>query len=141
MNREKLMELHTELCGEAFGLMESKNQDYASGADPFTNFRGSMHVGVEPEIGILIRMLDKMMRIKSLLANGSLAVQNESARDSLRDLINYTVLLEGMLQERGEVEYVAKDAGKDELIPIGKHSGAALPITKTVGEMMRRLER
>lgn len=101
MTKERLLEIHKELCGEALEIMVRKNQDYSGGdADPFANFRGSATYGVEPEIGIMIRIQDKFKRLQAFLKNGTLAVQDEGVRDTCNDIINYTILLYGMLYER-----------------------------------------
>ena len=100
MNREQLLELHDDLCKAAKNIMIAKNQDYAGTQDPFANFRGSKAFGIEPELGIIVRINDKFMRIKSLVESGSLAVKDETVRDSIEDVINYAVLMYGLLKER-----------------------------------------
>lgn len=97
MNRGDLYLLHTNLCAEALELMKKKNEDYATGNDPFRNFR------TFGELGILVRMSDKIARLRTFLERGEFSVADESCRDSIRDLINYAVLLQGMLVEREPV--------------------------------------
>jgi hypothetical protein len=96
MKREDLYLMHSALCNESLELMKKKNQDYATGSDPFRNFR------TFGELGILVRMSDKIARLRTFLERGQFSVQDESARDSILDLINYSVLLNGMLVEREE---------------------------------------
>ena len=102
ISKTQILEMHEQYCKDARELMRRKNQDYTGGsADPFANFRGSMALGVEPEIGLMIRMQDKFQRVKSFIANdGILAVQEEGIRDIIQDLINYSVLMGGLLIER-----------------------------------------
>lgn len=101
VTKEKLFKLHDDICNHAKWLMEKKNKDYSGGVpDVFANFRGSSMYGVEPEIGIMIRIQDKFKRIEAFIRNGTLAVNDESCRDSIEDIVNYTVLLAGMLEER-----------------------------------------
>ena len=94
MKREDLYLMHQALCSESLELMKKKNQDYATGNDPFRNFR------TFGELGILVRMSDKIARLRTFLENGKFNVADESCRDSILDLINYSVLLNGMLVER-----------------------------------------
>ena len=100
MNTKQLLELHDETCASCRRMMESKNQDYCGGSsDPFANFRISEMVGVPPALGILMRMTDKMQRIRSFVQNGTLAVKTESFADACEDLVNYAILLKGLLME------------------------------------------
>lgn len=101
ISKDELLKLHTTLSTAALEVMKKKNQDYTGGSDdPFANFRGSLAMGVEPEIGLMIRMTDKLQRVKSFIAHGELAVANEDVMDIGHDLINYSVLLMGLLMER-----------------------------------------
>lgn len=96
-----LLELHKELCQKANNLMAKKNHDYTVGStDPFENFRSSANFGVEPEIGLMIRMMDKMKRVQTFVTKGDLEVLDESVEDTIVDLINYPILLAGLLRER-----------------------------------------
>ena len=99
MTRKELMEMHIELCDVAFRLMSKKNADYANGDNPFLNFRASQNYNVHPAKGILIRMSDKMSRINSYIERGDFKVEEEGLRDTAIDIINYTVLLVGLLEE------------------------------------------
>lgn len=91
MNRDKLYETHKLLCEEALVLMKLKNQDYAFGEDPFKNFRSSSVVGVEPDRAILVRLLDKLSRAGNLISKDP-AVEGEKMRDTILDILNYTIL-------------------------------------------------
>lgn len=123
VTKEELLALHDQLTIKAHDLMIKKNQDYTGGTDdPFANFRGSTTLGVEPEIGLMIRMTDKMQRVKSFVAHGELAVAEEGIMDIGADLINYAVLLTGMLLER-EVQKL--NAGTVEPVPSPAEEAAA----------------
>lgn len=95
MTRKELFDSHDELCLSALALMEKKNVDYASEADPFRNFRT---FGL---LGIVVRMSDKIARLHSLVERGlgNNAVKDESYRDTLLDLINYAVIFAGYARE------------------------------------------
>ena len=95
-----LAEDHESLCSEALHLMVRKNQDYTGVSnDPFFNFKGSLPLGIHPVMGILLRMQDKMQRVRSYAERGSLSVHDEGVRDSIIDLINYSVLMYGLVKE------------------------------------------
>lgn len=101
MKRSELLPLHEQLCQDARDLMKAKNQDYASDdSDPFSNLTACQTLGVDPVIGVLIRIGDKFARIKSFIEKGELQVKDESVRDSILDSINYLVLAAGMIQDR-----------------------------------------
>lgn len=96
-----LVEFHKELTKQAFDIIEAKNHDYRGGTgDPFANFRGSTVFGIDPIVGILLRMQDKMMRIKTFAEKKQLLVKGEGVRDAILDIINYSVLIAGMLEEQ-----------------------------------------
>lgn len=98
MNTQQLLELHDKTCADCRAVMEMKNTDYCGGSgDPFANFRISEMLGVHPATGIMMRMTDKMQRIKSFVSNGALAVKAESFEDACDDLVNYAILLKGLL--------------------------------------------
>lgn len=97
MTRNQLFELHASMCAQASHLMRSKNDDYADGADALGNLRMCeelSHGHVTTELGILIRMTDKLSRLYNFHKNGRFSVENEGLRDTCLDLINYAVLLE-----------------------------------------------
>lgn len=98
--REDLFALHTEMTARALDLMKRKNADYAKGG-PFDNFKLCEQAGVcSTEHGIIIRMLDKLSRLNSILAKGEAQVKDESVQDTLIDLINYSVCMAGVLKEK-----------------------------------------
>jgi hypothetical protein len=100
LSREELLALHASLCDKGREIMRRKNQDYTAGGGCFDNFRHAEVFGVPGETGLLIRVMDKLMRMKSFITNGTLAVKSESVEDAVVDVINYMVLLAGMIQER-----------------------------------------
>lgn len=110
MTRYDLMALHQALGSAAWSLMEKKNEDYANGDDPFLNFRASENYNVHPAKGILIRMSDKMSRINSYIERGDFKVEDEGLRDTAIDIINYTVLLVGLLEEETRPDYLYNPA-------------------------------
>lgn len=100
-NRAELFELHDQLCKECRDIMVGKNHDYAGGKDdPFSNFLMSKALGIEPEMGLLLRCLDKFKRIEAFVNTGNLKVKEEGVFDAVRDVMNYMVLLGGLLTVR-----------------------------------------
>lgn len=74
-------------------LCEAKNHDYGASEDPLYNLRpfGLM--------GVVVRLSDKMARLVQYTKKGSFAVRGEGVRDTLRDIRNYCLLAEVMLDE------------------------------------------
>ena len=65
---------------EAIELFQRKNEDYG---DAFANYG---------PVGVIVRMGDKINRLSSVTKNQVSLVQNESIRDTLIDLHNYTAM-------------------------------------------------
>lgn len=103
MTRERLFALHTELCGKGLEIMRAKNHDYTAGGSLFSNFRASERRGVPGEMGLLLRVDDKLSRIQTFIQQGTLLVKGEGVEDAIVDVINYMVLLAGMIEEKQEM--------------------------------------
>lgn len=86
ITREGLLQIHSELSEKAKELMDRKNQDYGANSDPFRNFR--MFGG----LGILVRMSDKLSRLRTFEERGEFSVVDEGLEDTIRDMINYAIL-------------------------------------------------
>jgi len=100
MTRPEVIELGDKLLNSCLDIMKAKNNDYASNEDPFANFKGSSFLGVEPEIGILLRSMDKFKRIETYVKDGKLLVEGEGVDDAIKDVINYMILLYGLILEK-----------------------------------------
>jgi hypothetical protein len=97
---EELLKLHEDTCNKCREVMKKKNTDYCGGSgDPYANFRISEAFGIHPAMGIVLRITDKLQRIRAFAANGSLAVAEESVDDACEDILNYAILLKGLLKE------------------------------------------
>ena len=83
---EELIELH-----------DSKQADYGTDGDPFANLRASAGFGIAPWLGAVVRLNDKVNRIKSFVRNGKL--RNESLVDSLIDISVYGVIAKILWEE------------------------------------------
>jgi hypothetical protein len=89
-----------ELYNRGRAIMMKKNHDYTGGSgDPYANFRGSDTLGISPITGILLRVQDKLMRIKTFDEKGELKVENEGVEDALIDVQNYMDLIYGLIKE------------------------------------------
>lgn len=89
-----------ELLALAGELHDRKQADYGRGSDPFFNVRASTEWGVPAWIGAMIRLNDKVQRLKSLAAKGGL--QNESAQDSFMDIAVYALIAHVLYEQEGE---------------------------------------
>ena len=98
MNREQFEEFSAETLETIHRLMQKKNADYAASDSPFANFEQSLEFGIDPLVGLFLRMGDKFQRLKAFTLNGQLQVENESVDDALKDIIGYAVIALGMLE-------------------------------------------
>jgi hypothetical protein len=100
---EELLQIHEETSQKCREVMRRKNSDYTGGDsvdDPFANFNMSSAFGIDPVIGILLRIGDKMRRIQSFAADGALRVSGETVNDACEDIVNYAILIKAMFVER-----------------------------------------
>jgi hypothetical protein len=99
----KLKQIHKDTTEKCLDIMLKKNSDYTGGEnsnDVFANFRMSEFFDVDPIIGIMMRVLDKIQRIKSFTNDGELKVNDESVYDACEDVVNYAILAKAMFVER-----------------------------------------
>lgn len=75
----------------AIKLIEAKNNDYSANDDALINFKRTNFINVSPDIGILVRLIDKVSRYEQLSKNEA-NVKSESLKDTLLDVINYLVI-------------------------------------------------
>jgi hypothetical protein len=94
ISRVGLEGIHNELTNKAREIMRAKNQDYATEQDVFRNFR---YFG---GLGILVRMSDKLARLRSFEENDKFAVQDEKLVDTILDLVNYAIIYYAFKQEQ-----------------------------------------
>lgn len=73
-----------EITDNMADLYERKNKDYG---DSFSNSLDEFGV-----IAGVVRLSDKMNRIKALTKNGEQLVLDESIKDTLQDLANYSIM-------------------------------------------------
>jgi len=103
MTKDELIRNHEQLCHMARELMKRKNADYAgqNGKEPFANFTRVEAMGIcKTEVGMMVRIVDKMSRLSSFMESGKFEVANESFEDTIVDIINYAVLLHSYLKDK-----------------------------------------
>lgn len=105
MKTENLLDLHKETAEKCLNIMEKKNHDYTGGEDhdALKNFKQCERMGIcSAEKGILVRMIDKIMRLSTYAEKDDLKVGDEGAMDTIHDIINYSILLKGMIKDSDE---------------------------------------
>ena len=88
-------EIHEKMCTEIHHMFTEKNKRYGNSfSEQFEEF------GI---LSLIIRLNDKMNRLKTLTKDPSIGVLDESIEDSLKDLANYAImgLVELHKKERG----------------------------------------
>ena len=108
--QEDLLKRLEELYERNVEIVYKKNSDYANTDDPFFNFKVCASLGIPVEIGFIVRMIDKVSRVKNLIDRDA-KVSDESMLDSLSDLANYAMLFRMYIETKNgntsdiEVEY------------------------------------
>lgn len=104
MTDEKQADPYMDVLDELRDLTLKKRAGYSPGDDPFANFRMTemfkvpckcgcrVATPIPPIFGIMIREMDKISRIASLLANPDNDRVGESLRDTMMDSGNYPLI-------------------------------------------------
>ncbi|MDO4671281.1 MAG: nucleotide modification associated domain-containing protein [Aerococcus sp.] len=85
-----------EIFNELLALYEAKNKDYG---DSFTQSLDEFGL-----VAGVVRLNDKMNRIKSIVKSGTQEVSDESLIDTLKDDANYAVMMIQWLRNRNQGE-------------------------------------
>lgn len=80
-------------------LHSRKNHDYSGTADPLRNLKSSKRLGLNPFMGVLVRLQDKWSRLESL-SQTEPEVKEESIEDTLLDNAVYSLLAIILLKEQ-----------------------------------------
>jgi len=102
MNVDDLLTLHEDTTSACRAIMQRKNSDYTGGetaTDALANFKTATALGLHPVTGLLLRMQDKLMRVRSFVADGKLRVTGETVEDACDDMVNYAILCKALLRE------------------------------------------
>ena len=123
MTTQELLKLHDETCRKCKVIMQKKNSDYTGGknaTDIFANFNSSKILDINPVQGLLLRLIDKVQRIRSFTNDKELKVPNESVDDACEDIINYAILAKAMLtEERKKIEQIKNEEKKEKVYSFG----------------------
>lgn len=96
-------------------LHDRKQEDYGKDSDPFANVRASQDFGIPPWVGALVRLNDKVHRLKQFAQRGALA--NESAEDSMMDIAVYALIALVLYREEAEAPAEPTLENRDPLTP------------------------
>jgi|GEM_PF-5011687 len=125
MTQKEFLELFDREVALMRETLVAKGNDYSGGdSDTLANFKMTEKLGLaDADTGLLIRMVDKIQRVKSFLQRGELSVKNESAKDAVRDIIGYSFLELALMEEKEErvnvpVKFTMTD-GKVTVSPVG----------------------
>lgn len=81
-----------ELTEQMAELHSRKNHDYSGTADPLRNLRSPTRIGINPFMGVLVRLQDKWSRLEQFTNSGEMLVKDESVIDTLMDNAVYSLL-------------------------------------------------
>lgn len=81
---EMRLEEHQKICDYLHDLYDRKNRDYGSSVTDTFNKYGL--------VSFLVRLEDKLNRVRSLTQNGEAKVLDEKIEDTLMDMANYAML-------------------------------------------------
>lgn len=77
-------EIHMDICNDLNALYQRKNHDYG---DSFGEFYAEFGL-----ISTCMRLTDKLKRLKSFAKGADMQVKDESIKDTLMDLANYSIM-------------------------------------------------
>jgi hypothetical protein len=98
MRLEEAQHYRALLFTRAGELLRTKSRDYSATADIFANLKACEIFGVmSAELGVWIRLADKVARLGSLLKGGA---EPKATLDTVLDMINYAVYVYLLLIER-----------------------------------------
>ncbi|KAB7198371.1 nucleotide modification associated domain-containing protein [Clostridium beijerinckii] len=83
-----------EISNEIAELLEKKNKDYGNSFDKTVEEYGAT--------AYLLRIEDKISRLKSITKNKEILVTDESMEDTIKDIAGYSILMLNYLQAKQE---------------------------------------
>ncbi|MEM3646599.1 MAG: hypothetical protein QW334_00440 [Thermofilum sp.] len=104
MRIEEYLKLKKKVFEKCCDLSVRKGHDYSGMEDTLANLKAARILGVKPEQGVLVRLLDKIMRLKNFVERGELQVSDETVFDTVADAHNYLDLLLALIVEEREEE-------------------------------------
>lgn len=98
MKPKEGMERFRKIQDEHYELHQRKNHDYAA-KDYLSNLKACESFGIDPLVGIVVRLTDKISRLASFTQQGVLKVQDEKLEDTLNDISVYAILARIMYEQ------------------------------------------
>ena len=95
-----------ELLEKMQATHDAKRHDYANTDDVFANFRTCELAGIPAWKGCCIRIGDKFSRIMGFAKKEKLEVKDESIKDTLIDLANYSIIALILYEEEERSNHV-----------------------------------
>ena len=95
-----------ELLDTMKKIHDAKRHDYANTDDVFANFRTCELAGIPAWKGCCIRIGDKFSRIMGFAKKEKLEVKDESIKDTLIDLANYSIIALILYEEEERSNHV-----------------------------------
>lgn len=98
------------LLEELKTLHSNKNHDYSGEDDPLRNLKQCKDAGVEPWVGVIVRLTDKMDRAKSYAKKREFKVGSEGLIDTFKDMATYALLGIILFEEAKQSKVQSSDA-------------------------------
>lgn len=103
MKIDEYLKLADRIYKECRELSVNKGHDYSLEEDTLRNLKACEKLGISPaETGIIIRLMDKIMRMDNFSKSGILKVKDESIEDTVKDAHNYVNLWYAVVKEKME---------------------------------------
>lgn len=126
MNNDERQDIISGLMDADLELCEKKGHDYSGNKDCMANLR------LFGFLGVVVRLGDKFMRLKSFTEQGELKVKDESIRDTLRDMRIYAYLAEILLDEEEETRDANMEMPEDVSNTLDSKSEKFSPLDRSV---------
>ena len=99
MKRKQQTDKFNELLDHIKKIHAAKNHDYATDQDSLSNLKLCRMLGLQPWIGVVVRLCDKFCRIAEFARKGELKVKSEGIRDTFIDMAVYSLLAIILMEE------------------------------------------
>lgn len=86
-----------KIVAEIQKLHDMKQADYGTREDPLNNVRASEQWGIPAWVGVMVRINDKLNRLRAYSRSGRL--HNEGVIDSLNDIAVYAIIARILFEE------------------------------------------
>jgi hypothetical protein len=90
---------YAQLVEEIVRLHDAKGHDYDDGAGR-DNLHAAAELGIDPFLGVLLRISDKWHRITAITRKKAYHVKDETVTDTLLDMANYALLAVEIYEEQ-----------------------------------------